>query len=158
MKNAGEYILLKCRCFKEFSIKLARVSQYQQFKKILDKGRHPAFIGRNTFESNARNGGASFYLFNNEIIGVTLCNARLGVLIALNVIPNHRGHRCGQAIVNYLMPNFVRSIESKIKFFKNLGYISIGEIKKGISLNTQIMVRANLIKLAGRIKNIDKIN
>jgi hypothetical protein len=73
-------------------------------------------------------------------------------LLALNVIPSHRGHGLGAAIVRFLIPNFVRAIETKVKWFEKLGYKRIGKMKKGISLNTQVLARAALFDLAGNLQ------
>lgn len=81
-----------------------------------------------------------------------MINPHYGILTALNVLPAHRGHGLGSAMVRFLIPNFVRCIESKIEFFERLGYIRIGKMKTGIRLNTQIMARAALFDLAGNLK------
>lgn len=145
-----------CDCSSRFEVRIAIITDYAQFKRILSKGRHPSFIGKNIFLQNANNGGALFYLIRAEAAAVSLVNPRFGIMLALNVIPEHRNHGLGSAIVNYLMPNFVRSIESKVKFFERLGYRQIGSLKRGISLNTQIMARSALFDLAGKLNRIWK--
>jgi hypothetical protein len=144
----------KCRCQSVFEIRLARKSDYKTFKHVLDKGRHPAFIGRDTFSGNADNGGALIYEYENEPIAVSLINPKYGILLALNVTPEHRSHGLGRAILNFLVPNFARVIESKVPWFKSCGYIAVGNLKKGQSLNTQIMAREALFTLAGRLSRI----
>lgn len=132
-------------------MRLAREEGYREFKHILDLGRHPAFIGRDTMQNNARNGGALFYDFHGAPVAVSLINPRYGILLALNVRPEHRAHGLGAAIVNFLMPNFVRALESKVPWFEKLGYVSVGKLKRGIRLNTQVMARGALFTLAGRL-------
>jgi len=102
------------------------------------------------------NGGALMYQFENEAVAVSLINPHYGVLLALNVIPRHRQHGLGAAIVNFLVPNFVRAIESKVSWFERLGYKRIGKLKRGISLNTQLMARAALFDLAGKLAKVWK--
>lgn len=121
------------------------------FKKMLDAGRHPAFVGRSSFERNAANGGALFYLFGGEIAAVSLINPHFGILLALNVRPSHRSHGLGGAVVRFLVPNFVRALESKVPWFEKRGYRCVGDLKKGQNLNTQVMVRSALFTLAGKI-------
>lgn len=52
------------------------------------------------------------------------------------------------------MPNFARMVEHKIGWFEKRGYIRIGKMKKGQTLNTQIMARKKLFALAGRLNRI----
>ena len=105
----------------------------------------------------ADNGGALFFEFKNEVIAVSLINPSCGVLMALNVTPAHRSHGLGRAIVNYLVPNFARVIESRVGFFESLGYVKIGKPKPGQALKTNIMVRKALFGLAGRLQRLDGI-
>lgn len=149
---------MNCLCAKGFSVRLGRKEQYAEFKKMLDIGKHPAFIGKGMFARYSDNGGALFYEFQSKILAVSLVNPHHGILIALNIHPEHRGHGLGSAIVKFLMPNFVRALESRIEFFKRFGYISVGELKHGQSLNTQVMARGNLFKLAGRLKRLSGIS
>lgn len=148
----------KCDCASAFEVKLVRVSDYAMFKRCLDVGRHPAFIGRSSFERNAANGGALFYLFGGEIAAVSLINPHYGILLALNVRPAHRSHGLGGAVVRFLVPNFVRALEDKVPWFERRGYRCVGKLKKGISLNTQLMVREALFTLAGKITKAWNVN
>lgn len=94
------------------------------------------------------------YQYQNESVAVSLINPHYGILLVLNVHPNHRSHGLGRAIMNFLIPNFARVIETKIKWFESCGYIGIGELKQGLRYKTQIMARKELFTLAGRIKNL----
>jgi N-acetylglutamate synthase-like GNAT family acetyltransferase len=141
-----------CLCSSRFDVRLARESDYAAFKKLLDAGKHPAFIGKSTMMRNASQGGAIFYEFAGQRVAVSLVNPRLGILLALNVHPAHRGHGLGAAIVRFLIPNFVRAIEDKAPWFERLGYRRIGKMKRGISLNTQVMARTALFDLAGNLR------
>lgn len=143
-----------CNCASTFEVRLARAQDYPAWKKLLDLGRHPAFIGRTTMSRNAANGGALFYLVHQRPVAVSLVNPHFGILLALNVLPHHRSHGLGTAIVQFLMPNFVRAIETKVPYFQKLGYRPIGPLKRGISLNTQIMARAALFDLAGKLARV----
>lgn len=140
-----------CDCQSVFQVKLARPEDYWLFKSILNKGRHPAFIGRSTMQRNALNGGALFYKLKDEIVAVSLINPHHGILLCLNVLPIHRGHGLGQAIMKFLIPNFSRVLEARVSFFESLGYKKIGSLKKGRSLNTQLMARSALFDLAGNL-------
>lgn len=101
---------------------------------------------------NATNGGALFYELDGAAIAVSLVNPHLGILLALNVLPAHRAHGLGAAILSFLVPNFARVVESKIEWFERRGYKRIGKLKQGITLNTQVMARAALFSLAGNLR------
>lgn len=83
---------------------------------------------------------------------MALIGIRNGTLLVLNVLPMHRGIGLGRKFVNFLRPNFARVLESAVPFFEGCGYKSIGKLKQGRSLRTQIMVRSELIGLAGRLQ------
>lgn len=145
---------MNCQCQKSFAVRLARAEDYGTFKKILDAGKHPAFIGRGSFERNSQNGGALLYCVQGKAVAVSMINPHYGILLALNVHPDHRSHGLGAAIVSFLMPNFARVVEKRVEWFEKQGYVKIGKLKKGVSLNTQIMARAQLFKLAGRLRSM----
>lgn len=154
-RSAGESTSSpKCSCATAFEIRLARPDNYGEFKRVLDVGRHPAFIGRQTFWRNSQNGGALLYVLAGEIVAVSLINPNKGVLLAMNVHPAHRGHGLGSAVLKFLMPNFVRAIEAKVAWFERRGYRRIGDPKQGRSLTTQLLAREALFGLAGRIQAV----
>jgi len=142
---------MNCKCATEFEVRLARLDDYKPFKRVLDIGKHPAFIGRGTFTNCCTNGGALFYFYDGSAAAVSMISPRLGSLGALNVHPSHRGHGLGSAIVRFLVPNFIRAIDDKVPYFQRLGYVPVGKPHKGISRLTQLMVRECLIGLAGKV-------
>jgi len=147
---------MSCDCANNFDVRLARESEYKTFKRVLNIGRHPAFIGRDTFAHNSRNGGALIYEFEGQPVGVSLINPHYGILLALNVVPEHRSHGLGRAIMNFLIPNFARVIEDKVGWFEKQGYRRIGKLKQGQTLRTQIMAREALFHLAGKLQRLRK--
>jgi hypothetical protein len=50
----------------------------------------------------ARNGGATVFMFAGEDIAVTVVNPKFNTLLVLNVLPAHRKHGMGAAILRYL--------------------------------------------------------
>ena len=143
-----------CDCATRFTVRVGRTNEYRRAKRILDRARHPTFVGRSTVLRAAQDGGLLFYMVGDEDVAVTVINARNSTLLALSVIGEHQGHGLGGAILEYLRPNFARVIESKVGWFEARGYISIGEPKIGRKFKTQIMVRAKLRELAGRVRHI----
>lgn len=123
-------------------------------KQIFNQAKHPTFIGSHMQAICARNGGAFMFYVESAPIACALVNPRLNVLLAMAVIPSHQKHGLGSAILKYLQCNFARVETRAISFFERNGFISIGKLKKGRSLMTQIMVRDSLRKLAGRVNAI----
>jgi GNAT superfamily N-acetyltransferase len=101
-----------------------------------------------------KNGGALMFTFAGEDVAVALINPRVNVLTVLCVVPEHRGHGMGGACLAYVQANFARVVESAVEYFVRHGYVAIGKMKQGRRLRTQIMVRKDLISLAGRINRI----
>lgn len=140
-----------CGCSTGFLVRLGRPDEYDRAKRVLDQGRHPGFIGRTSLGRWAVQGGLAFATWEDTDAAVVILNPRNSTLMALNVPPAHRGHGLGRALLAYARPNFARVIEAKVPWFTACGYTPIGNLKQGRSLNTQIMVRAELIDLAGRV-------
>jgi GNAT superfamily N-acetyltransferase len=142
----------ECECAKRFVVRLARGEDYKEFKRILNRAKYPAFIGRELMAHNANNGGALFYEFQNEVIAVSLLNPHYSILLALGIVPEHRSHGLGTAIFNFLVPNFVRVVEHNVPWVAHLGYRAVGKLKRGVKFNTQVMVREALFDLADNLQ------
>lgn len=144
----------ECDCSKRFLVRVGRTDEYRRAKRLFDAGTHPTFIGRSTVLRAARDGGLLFYTLSGMDVAVTVTNARNSTLLAMNVHPNHREHGLGDAIVQYLRPNFVRAIDFRVAWFERRGYVSVGEPKEGRKFKTQVMVRSELRELAGRVRRV----
>lgn len=142
------------RRFNELALHLCRAEDYDRVKAILNAGRHPAFVGRDTVRRCANNGGVFIWSDGDADVATAIINPSRSVLLVLNVVPAYRGVGVGGAVVEFLRPNFVRALESRVKFFESLGYVSVGSLKIGRSLNTQIMVRRGLMELSGRLARV----
>lgn len=127
---------------------------YERAKRLLNAGKHPTFVGRDMVGRNAKNGGLLIFRVSGEDLGVMVVNARQNVLLVMTVHPAHRGHGLGAAMLEYCKPSWVRALESAAPWFVKRGYTPIGKLKQGRSLRTQLMVRAGLPKLAGRLKRV----
>ena len=137
-----------------YKVIICRIDEYKRVKKMLNLGKHPTFIGQNLFYGAALNGGAFIFQLNSQDIAVSLVNTRKNILLVLNVLPKYRSLGVGKWILNFIKPNFARVLETTIPYFEKNGYIAIGVLKSGRSLNTQIMVKSNLIDLSGRLRKI----
>lgn len=121
---------------------------------MLDKGKHPTFIGRETVRGCARNGGVTVYTFAGEDVAVSIVNPSTNTLLVLNVKPVHRSHGLGAAILAYLQVNFARVIESAVPWFERQGYTVAGEPKQGNKFITRVMFKATLAQLSGRLAKV----
>ena len=109
---------MTCRCAETFSVRLGRPHDRREFKRLMDRVRFPTFLGPRVIEGNAVNGGLNFYEYGATACAATLVNPRLSVLLALGVVPEHRRHGLGAAVVAYLRPNFARVIEGRDEWFR----------------------------------------
>ena len=123
-------------------------------KALLNVGKHPTFIGRNLVKYCSMNGGAFVATFGGRDVAVAIVNPSINCLLVLNVHPAHRSHGLGAALLRYLQCNFARVLESAVPFFERNGYQSVGAMHQGKSLKTQVMVKSDLIPLAGRVARI----
>lgn len=141
----------RCTCAENLLVRLGRTSEYKAAKDLLNAGRHPSFIGRETVAKAASNGGLLFAQHGGQDVAVAIINPRVSTLLVLNVHPAHRSHGLGSAFLGFVRPNFARVLESAVE---RQGYVAIGDMKQGRTLRTQIMVRAELPGLAGRIARL----
>lgn len=142
----------RCTCALTFTVQIGQPGEYRRCKTLLNDARHPTFVGRQLVERHAVNGGLLFFRYDGSDVGVTVINVRKNVLLVLAVDPRHRGHGLASAMVRFIQANWVRSTETTAGFFERLGYVRIGRLKRGRTLNTQMLVRGNLIGLAGRVQ------
>jgi len=143
-----------CPCAQEFQAIQVKSSEYSRIKGILNRGKHPTFIGRQLVLFNGRNGGAFVFRFGGEDLATAIVNPATNCLLVLNVLPAHRSHGLGAAIVRFLQCNFARVVESAVPWFERNGYVSRGALKQGRRLKTQVMVKSSLLTLAGRVTEI----
>jgi hypothetical protein len=137
-----------------YSVEVGRVSDvdYRRAKLILNKGKHPTFVGKSLIERCATNGGLLFFRINSDDVGVAAVNVRRSVLLVMNILPAYRSMGLGMVMLDYIKPNFIRAVESAVPWFEQRGYKSIGAWKQGRKLRTRVLVRENIINLAGRLR------
>lgn len=140
-----------CVCASRWVPQAARVGEYARVKTLFNAGRHPAFMGPNQVDRMIALGGVWFASLDGVDVAAAIVHPRRSVLIALNVSPKHRGHGLGSVFLRYLAPNWARVIEDRVPWFEAQGFQSVGQLKQGRALRTQIMVRSDLIGLAGRL-------
>lgn len=146
-----------CKCAEEFQVWPLKATDYRRAKNILDRGKHPTFIGRQLVMTATRNGGAFAFSYRGLDIAVAIVNPSLNCLLVLNVSPDHRSHGLGAAILRFLQCNFARVLESAVPFFERNGYTSRGKLKIGKRLKTQVMIKSSLLTLAGRVAAIYRV-
>jgi len=112
---------------------------YQRAKTVLNKAKHPGFVGRELYFRCATNGRAVIASLDGQDCGVALIASNK--LQALSVIKQAQGRGVGRALVMHLLPKFVNSIQERVSFFESCGYASVGAPKVGASgkMVTQLM-------------------
>ena len=132
-------------------IDIGGVDDYARAKSLLNKARHPTFIGRNQVTKLATNGGLIFFTRDGVDVGLVIVNVRTSTLIVMAVVRDEQNSGLGTAMLRYAKPNWIRAVESAVAFFEARGYVSIGDWKQGRSLRTRILARVGLFDLAGRM-------
>lgn len=143
-----------CRCASEYRVILPRAEEYRRIKAVLNRAKHPTFIGRDLVRRCGRNGGVTLYQYDGRDVAVTVVNPRRHVLLVLSVDRDHQGHGLGAALLEYIRPLWIRSVESATPYFVARGYTPVGEPKHGHALTTNILARRELFSLAGRLQRI----
>lgn len=141
----------RCQCAEIFQVHQCRAEEYSRVKQILNRGKHPAFIGRQMIQTYVKNGGIFVFTVAESDAACAAVNPKSNTLMVLNILPEHRSHGLGSAILRYLQANFARVVETAVPFFERNGYTPVGAMKRGNSLNTQVMIKSSLIPLAGRL-------
>lgn len=114
---------------------------YDRAKRVLNRARHPGFVGREYYFRCATSGHAILAVEDGADLGVALVEK--GKLGALSVVPEARSRGVGAALVVHARPNFVSAIEDRVGFFERLGYKRVGPAAPGKNgkLAVQLMER-----------------
>ena len=102
---------------------------YDRAKTVLNKARHPGFVGRELFYRCATNGAACVAVLDDVDVGVALIAKEK--LQALSVIVSAQGRGVGQALMARLKPRWVSAIGEKVAWFAKIGYAPYGAAKVG---------------------------
>jgi len=132
-------------------VALGKTNEYDRAKGILNRGKHPTFIGKTMVQRNALQGGLLFCIVDGKDAAAALVNVRNSTLLVLNVLPEFRSRGVGARFLSFIRPNFARVVSFAVPWFERQGYVAIGEPKQGRKLATQIMARKELFSLAGRV-------
>jgi GNAT superfamily N-acetyltransferase len=135
-----------------YSAIVGRVADYGRVKTLLNRGRHPTFIGREMISRAAHNGGVLLFVLDDKDVAASVMNVRTNALTVLCVDPSLRGRGFGSEVLRFLKPNWVRALESAVPWFEARGYRAVGDWKQGRSLRTRVLVRETLLSLSGRLR------
>lgn len=145
---------MTCECTTAFQVRLGREADGKEFKRYADKWGYPTFLGPSVLNRSAKNGGMFFFEVDGECVAVFLANAINSTGLALAVDPTHRAHGMFRTVMEYVRPNFVRVIDKFVPLFTRIDYRPLGEPKQGRKFKTQVMVRGELMELAGRVAQL----
>jgi hypothetical protein len=137
----------------EIQFELLGVDDYKRAKAVLNKAKHPGFVGPDLFTRCAFSGKATVAVVDSVDCAVALIS-KDSKLHALSVIVSAQGRGLGQALVNHLRPTWVNAIGDRIGFFEKLGYKSVGAAKVGQNGKhaTQLMQRGEMPE--GEVKSV----
>lgn len=125
---------------------------YDRAKRVLNRARHPGFVGREFFFRCATTGAAVVAAEGAADLGVAL--VAKGKLGALSVVPEARGRGVASALVAHTAPRFVSAIEDRVSMFERLGYRRVGAAAPGRNgkLAVQLMELAGEIQATGEVR------
>lgn len=114
---------------------------YDRAKSILNKARHPGFVGRELFYRCATAGVCCVAVVDGLDCGVALVAKEK--LQALSIVAVGQGKGVGSALMRRLRPRWVSAIQERVSFFERLGYKPFGPPKVGQNGKhaTQLMER-----------------
>jgi GNAT superfamily N-acetyltransferase len=119
--------------------------EYDRAKTVLNKAKHPGFVGRELFYRCATAGQAVMaVLVDGETqgdVGVGL--AVKGKFHVLSIVPSAQGFGVGSRLVDHMRPEWANVIMDRVPWFEKRGYQSVGAPKVGQSgkMATQLMQR-----------------
>jgi len=133
----------------ELTFELLGAGDYERAKKVLDRAKHPGFVGRELFFRCATNGGCIVAVRAGQDVGVALVTK--GKLQALSVVQDAQGGGVGRALMGRTRPKFVNAIGEKIGWFEKLGYKCVGAPRVGANgkHSTQLLELVEPEKLSG---------
>ena len=102
---------------------------YERAKTILNKARHPGFVGRELFYRCATTGVVCVATLDGIDLGVAMIAKEK--LQALSIIAAGQGKGVGTALMRRLQPRWVSSIADRVSFFERCGYKPFGAPKVG---------------------------
>lgn len=102
---------------------------YDRAKTVLNKAKHPGFVGRELFFRCATTGTVCIAVLDDIDVGVALIAKEK--LQALSVIVSAQGRGVGQALMTRLQPKWVQAIGEKVAWFAKIGYAPYGAAKVG---------------------------
>lgn len=127
----------------EISFENLGANDYERAKSVLNKAKHPGFVGRELFFRCATTGVACVAILDGADVGLAMiAKAKLQ---ALSVITSAQGRGVGPALMTRLQPQWVSAIGERVGFFEKLGYQSVGAPKVGQNgkHSTQLMQRGD---------------
>lgn len=143
-----------CECARRFRVEQGKSAEYARFKTLLNRCRHPSYIGPEFYARCARNGGCFFATLDGVDLAVALINPRRGVFNVLSVLPAHRAHGLGSALVHWCRAPLIRSTQQAATFAERFGYSRVAAVQTGRVLEVQMLVDSNVRGLAGRIATV----
>lgn len=121
---------------------------YERAKTVLNKAKHPGFVGRELFYRCATTGVVCIAVVDDVDCGVAMVAKEK--LQALSVVVAAQGRGVGQALISRLKPKWVNAIGERIGFFEKLGYKQVGAPRVGQNgkHSTQLLQRDDSSEVA----------
>jgi hypothetical protein len=125
----------------EIRFDLLGPDDYERAKTVLNRAKHPGFVGRELYYRCATQGRVCVAVLNDVDVGVAMIAK--DKLAALSVISSAQGGGVGAGLIAHLKPRWASVIGERVKWFEKRGYKCVGAPK--VSQNgkhaTQLMER-----------------
>lgn len=102
---------------------------YDRAKRVLNKAKHPGFVGRELFYRCATSGSCTLAVQGDQDIGVAL--VAKGKLQAMSVVAAAQGGGVGSQLLDQVKPQWVNAIMDRVPWFEKRGYAPVGAAKPG---------------------------
>lgn len=102
---------------------------YDRGKSVLNKAKHPGFVGRELFYRCATSGRVCIAVLDDVDCGIAMVAKEK--LQALSVIKSAQGRGVGGALIAHLKPHWANVIGERVAWFEKRGYRSVGAPKVG---------------------------
>jgi GNAT superfamily N-acetyltransferase len=110
----------------EASVRYDRLGpeDYDRAKIVLNRAKHPGFVGRELFFRCATTGCCVIAVVDDQDMGVALIAK--DKLQALSVVSAGQGRGIGAALIAHLHPRWVNAIGERVAWFEKRGYHCVG--------------------------------
>lgn len=100
---------------------------YERAKAVLNKAKHPGFVGRELFFRCATTGTCTIAVLDGVDVGVLLVASQKAQ--ALSVVQSAQGSGVGAGLIDRVQPRWASVMQERVEWFRRRGYSEVGPPK-----------------------------